>query len=220
MWRYTLWCNNLQCHWVYFFGHGIIDPSNEMDMDLWTTLLGEVQESWTRSIRGLHQVHDSMSKEVHSLCMLFTLSFFYWVQTAPVTLILNRFWQTRIHFKAENLLFPTMYNLWGSMMIYLWITNLPFIGLFFQNVLVDHIGVYTGTNKTIAQNPMADIHFEILCSNLSLIGPWFLFMTSCFQCEWSNWDLFANQYLFKKNTVLSLTLVNTPLNSHCKKFNS
>ena len=36
---------------------------------------------------------------------------------------LTQFWQTRMHFKAENLLFPTMYNLWGSMVIYLWITK-------------------------------------------------------------------------------------------------
>ena len=44
-------------------------------------------------------------------------------QMAPVASILNRFSQTRMHFKAENLLFPTMYNLWRSIMIYLWITN-------------------------------------------------------------------------------------------------
>ena len=36
---------------------------------------------------------------------------------------LTDFWQTRMHFKAENLLFPTMYHLWGSMIIYLWITK-------------------------------------------------------------------------------------------------
>ena len=32
-------------------------------------------------------------------------------QIAPVASILNQFSQTRMHFKAENLLFPTMYNL-------------------------------------------------------------------------------------------------------------
>ena len=42
----------------------------------------------------------------------------YFFQMAPVTSILNQFSQT-----AENLLFPMMYNLWESMMIYLWITN-------------------------------------------------------------------------------------------------
>ena len=40
------------------------------------------------------------------------------------TSILNRFSQTRYHFKAANFLFSTMYNLWESMMIYLWITRL------------------------------------------------------------------------------------------------
>ena len=44
-------------------------------------------------------------------------------QMAPVASIVNQFSQTRAHFKAENLLFPTMYNLWRSMMIYLWIAN-------------------------------------------------------------------------------------------------
>ena len=36
---------------------------------------------------------------------------------------LTKFSQTRYHFKAANLLFPTMYTMWGSMMIYLWIAQ-------------------------------------------------------------------------------------------------
>ena len=44
-------------------------------------------------------------------------------QMAPRASILNQFSQVRMHFKPENLFFPTMYNLWGSMMIYLWIAN-------------------------------------------------------------------------------------------------
>ena len=45
------------------------------------------------------------------------------LEITPVASILNQFWQKRMHFKAENLLFPTMYNLWGCMVIYLWITK-------------------------------------------------------------------------------------------------
>ena len=46
-----------------------------MDMDLWTTLLGEVQESWMQSIRGLDQVHDSMSKEIQSMSRIVQVRF-------------------------------------------------------------------------------------------------------------------------------------------------
>ena len=50
-----------------------------------------------------------------------------------------------MHFKAENFLSPTMYNLWGSMVIYLWITKnndqICDSGLFLQNALVEYTGV-------------------------------------------------------------------------------
>ena len=65
--------------------------------------------------------------------------------------ILDQFWQIRMHFRAENLLFPTMYNSWGSMVIYLWIARnndqICDSGLFLQNALVEYIGVYSDTNK-------------------------------------------------------------------------
>ena len=48
--------------------------------------------------------------------------FFQWIFSlffvfAPTASILNRFPQTRYHFKAENLLFPTMYKSWWFAMI-------------------------------------------------------------------------------------------------------
>ena len=56
-----------------------------------------------------------------------------------------------MHFKAENLLFPIMYNLLGCIVIYLWITKnndqICNSGLFLQNALVEYIGVYSDTNN-------------------------------------------------------------------------
>ena len=41
----------------------------------------------------------------------FSEYFLYFLLFAPTASILNQFSQTRFHFKAENLLFPTMYEL-------------------------------------------------------------------------------------------------------------
>ena len=70
---------------------------------------------------------------------------------APVASILNQFSQTRMHFKDVNLLFPTIYNLWGSMIIYLWIAKnndqICDSGVYLQNDLVEYIGVYSDINN-------------------------------------------------------------------------
>ena len=59
--------------------------------------------------------HDCLSVEFSWFLSEFVIT--------PVASNLNWFWPTRYYFKADNLLFPTMYNLWGSMVIFLWIAN-------------------------------------------------------------------------------------------------
>ena len=113
---------------------------------------------------------------------------------APVASILNQFSQIRMHFKAENLFCPIMYNLWGSMAIYLWIAKLVIHrSFFFQNALVDHIGVCTDTNNNGMSSKISPcVQFQDYLYPSPSSATFLLIWCAMSWCQWveDSWSYF------------------------------